>query len=402
MTLVGRDLVSVFDLTNAEIEGLFALADEMGQHVRTKTDTARGKLMTTLFYEPSTRTRLSFEAAMLRLGGDVLSCAEVTSSTSVAKGETIADTVRIVESYADIIVMRHPLEGSARVAADYAAVPVINAGDGSHEHPTQTLLDLYTIRKEKGGIEGVWVALVGDLKHARTAHSLAYGLARFGAKIACVAPAGLELPREITDRMRERYDAVTYQYRSLDELVADPDLVRSRKVLEHDEQLALTSNAISLFDALYVTRVQRERFTSPEEFGVARKSYSLTADMLRQARPDALVMHPLPRVDELHYDIDADPRAAYFRQAAYGVPVRMALLAAVLGVHGLKVGRSDEPERHPPRRITAPDVTCSNPRCVTTQERYLPALFEPVGATGRKLRCVYCERITVIPPEATA
>jgi len=402
MTLVGRDLVSVFDLSNGEIEAIFALADEMAQHVRSKLDIAGGKLMATIFYEPSTRTRLSFEAAMLRLGGDVLSCPEVTS-TSVAKGETVADTVRIIESYADVIVMRHPLEGSARVAADYASVPVINAGDGAHEHPTQTLLDLYTIRQEKGRIEGVWVALVGDLKHARTAHSLAYGLARFGAKIACVAPQGLELPREITDRIRERYNAVTYEYRSLDEMVADPELVRSRKVADPEEQLELTSNAISLFDALYVTRVQRERFTAAEQFEAARNSYAITADMLSRARPDALVMHPLPRVDELHYDIDADPRAAYFRQAAYGLPIRMALVAAMLGLREIKVRRgADEPERRPAKKTTVDHVTCSNPRCVTTQERYLPALFEPVGATGRKLRCVYCERITKVSQEASA
>jgi aspartate carbamoyltransferase catalytic subunit len=401
VTLAGRDLVSVFDLTDAEIEGLFALADEMVPYVRAKTDVARGKMMATLFYEPSTRTRLSFEAAMLRLGGDVISCAEVTS-TSVAKGETIADTVRIIASYADLIVMRHPLEGSARVAADYASAPIINAGDGSHEHPTQTLLDLYTIRKEKGRIEGVWVALVGDLKHARTAHSLAYGLARFGAKIACVAPEGLELPREITDHIRERYNAVTYQYRGLNELVADPELLRSRKGAAPDEQLALTSNIISLFDALYVTRVQRERFASAQEFEAARHSYAITADMLRQARPDALVMHPLPRVDELHYDIDADPRAAYFRQASYGVPVRMALVAAILGMADLKARRSDEPERRPPKHVTAPGLTCSNPRCVTTQEHYLSPLFERVGATGRKWRCAYCEHITVTPAEASA
>jgi aspartate carbamoyltransferase catalytic subunit len=401
VTLSGRDLVSIFDFTNAEIEAIFSLADDMTRHVRSKTDLAHGKLMATLFYEPSTRTRLSFEAAMLRLGGDVISCADV-SSTSVAKGETIADTVRIIESYADLIVVRHPLEGSARVAADYAAVPIINAGDGAHEHPTQTLLDLYTIRKEKGHIEGVWVALVGDLKHARTAHSLAYGLARFGAKIACVAPPGLELPREVADRIRERYNAATYEYRSLDEMVDDPELVRLHENAAGVEQLALTSNVISLFDALYVTRVQRERFSSPAEFEVARSSYSITADMLSRARPDTLVMHPLPRVDELHYDIDSDPRAAYFRQAAYGVPIRMALLAAILGVRDVKVARDAAPERRPGKHVTVPDVTCPNPRCVTTQERYLRSLFESVGATGRKLRCAYCEHITVIPQEASA
>jgi len=393
VTLAGRDLVTLSDVSNVEIEALFALADDMVPRVRAKSDLLRGKVMTTVFYEPSTRTRLSFEAAMLRLGGDVLSCAEV-GSTSVAKGETIADTVRIIDSYADLIVMRHPLEGSARVAADYAAVPVINAGDGSHEHPTQTLLDLYTIRREKGRIEGVWVALVGELKHARTAHSLAYGLARFGARIACVAPAGLELPREISDRIRERYNAVPHHYRSLDELVADPDLVRSRKAADGPEQLALTSNAISLFDALYITRVQRERFASAEEFEAARHSYAITADMLRQARPEALVMHPLPRVDELDYDVDADPRAAYFRQAAYGVPVRMALIAATLGAVELGAAPTAATDRHVVKYAEAPDITCGNPRCVTAHERYLRPRFEAVGATGRKWRCAYCERIT--------
>jgi aspartate carbamoyltransferase catalytic subunit len=318
----------------------------------------------------------------------------------VAKGETIADTVRIIESYADLIVIRHPLEGSARVAADYSQAPVINAGDGAHEHPTQTLLDLYTIRKEKGRIEGIWVALVGDLKHARTAHSLAYGLARFGAKIACIAPPGLELPNEVTDRIRERYGAATYEYRSLDEMVADPALIRSGQAAAGDRQLALTSNVMSLFDALYVTRVQRERFSSPQEFEAASHSYSITADILGRARPDTLVMHPLPRVDELHYDIDSDPRAAYFRQAAYGLPVRMALIAAMLGLVSVKAARGDAAERRPHRPITVPGVACSNPRCVTTQERYLAALFEPVGATGRKLRCAYCERITVLPQES--
>jgi aspartate carbamoyltransferase catalytic subunit len=187
--LAGRDIVSIFDLSDADILSVFGLADEMEHFCRGRTTLGQDKILASLFYEPSTRTRFSFEAAMLRLGGGVISCADVSAS-SVAKGETLADTIRILHSYADVIIIRHPLEGSARAAADYSTVPVINAGDGAHEHPTQTLLDLYTIRKEKGVIAGVNVALVGDLKHGRTAHSLAFGLARFGAKITCVAPKG--------------------------------------------------------------------------------------------------------------------------------------------------------------------------------------------------------------------
>src|SRR3990172_5374574 len=223
MSLQGRDLISIFDLTEAEIEALFDLADELAYAVRGRLDLCAGQIMASLFYEPSTRTRFSFEAAMQRLGGGVISAADPTT-TSAAKGETVADTVRVVESYGDIIVIRHPREGAARVAADYARVPVINAGDGSHEHPTQTLLDLYTIRREKSTITGINVALVGDLRHARTAHSLAFGLARFGADISCVAPKGLELPPHVMEKLEHSYGVSPDHYQSLEDLVTDREL----------------------------------------------------------------------------------------------------------------------------------------------------------------------------------
>ena len=387
MPLSGRDLISIFDLADAEIEGVFALADELAKFARSHTEICSGKILATLFYEPSTRTRLSFESAMLRLGGGVVSCADV-KSTSVAKGETIADTVRIIESYADAIVIRHPLEGSAKVAADYARVPVINAGDGGHEHPTQTLLDLYTIRREIGRIAGTWVALLGDLKHARTAHSLAYGLARLKANVVCVAPEGLEMPAEVLETLAQDYGAVPRQYPSLEALGADTSLLESGS---REGQPNLSFGVISIFDALYVTRVQRERFASEEEFERVRHSYAIDAEILRNMRSDTLIMHPLPRVDELDYGIDTDPRAAYFRQAAYGVPVRMALAAATLGRREIPLDPHAEiGPRLEPRTVRAAGARCGNPRCVTTSEHYLEPRFHEAPSGG--LRCAYCGR----------
>lgn len=363
MALIDRDLVSIGDLSDSEIEAIFAIADDMMRYTRTALTVCGGRLLATLFYEPSTRTRLSFEAAMQRLGGGVLSCADA-KSTSAAKGETIADTVRIVEGYADVIVIRHPLEGAARVAADYAQVPVINAGDGAHEHPTQTLVDLFTIRRVKGSIAGVRVALCGDLKFGRTVHSLARALARFGGEMVCVAPPGLEMPADLVQELSAGGSRIA-QGHSFDEI----------------------AGGVGGVDVIYVTRIQRERFDSAEAYEAARQSYRITRDLLSRARPDALVLHPLPRVDELDYDVDADARAGYFQQAAHGVPVRMALLAVILGV-----AQAPEPGA-PPARPEAREVAaarCANQRCVTAHEPYLPARF--VGGDGAPLRCAYCER----------
>ena len=397
MLLAGRDLISIFDLSDREIEALFALADEMSEHTRERLDLLTGLVMCTLFYEPSTRTRLSFESAMLRLGGDVISVADA-SVTSVAKGETIADTARIVESYSDVIVMRNPWEGSAKVAADYASVPVINAGDGAHEHPTQTLLDLYTIRREKGALKDVNVALVGDLRYGRAAHSMAFGLARFGAKVTLVAPPGLEMPAYLLARLDRGFGCRPEQYYSLAEMVTDDESMKKRL----GRQRAIASEVLALFDAIYVTRVQKERFESAKEYQKAKTSYAITEELVAKARPDALVMHPLPRVDELAYAVDRDPRAVYFKQAAYGLPVRMALLAAVLGRRSLRLGRARKSEyrprtQHPVDFRKVADLRCGNSRCVTNQEAYLSPSFTFVEHSPDRIACAYCEHEMLAP-----
>ncbi len=397
MTLEGRDLVSIFDFSDPEIEAVFDLADEMSQHTRGRAGMAEGLIMCTLFYEPSTRTRLSFEAAMQRLGGNVLSVADAGVS-SVAKGETIADTVRIVESYADLIVLRHPYDGSAKVAADYAHVPVINAGDGAHEHPTQTLLDLYTIRQVKGKLRDVNVALVGDLRYGRTAHSLAFGLARFGAKVTLISPPGLEMPAHLLARLENEFGAVPAQYQSLDQIVTNDEAARRRP----GRQKALAAEVLSLFDAVYVTRVQKERFASAEEYARANSSYAITEEVIAKARPDTLVMHPLPRVDELSYAVDRDPRAVYFRQAAYGLPVRMALVAGILGRRTTRVRKArpgdykPEPKHEVDFRKLAP-VRCENARCVTHHESYLAPQFHFVTHVSGTIACAYCEHERPVP-----
>ena len=397
MALEGRDLISIFDFSDREIEAVFDLADEMSQHTRGRLGLADGLIMCTLFYEPSTRTRLSFEAAMHRLGGNVLSVAD-TSATSVKKGETIADTVRIIESYADLIVIRNPYEGSAKVAADFASVPVINAGDGPHEHPTQTLLDLYTIRREKGKLKDLSVALVGDLRYGRTVHSLAFGLARFGAKVTLVAPKGLEMPAHLLARLEQEFGLRPAQYQSLTEIVTNQEATKRRP----GKQRALATEVLSLFDVFYVTRVQKERFEKGDHYLEAALSYGETPEALARARPDALVMHPLPRVDEIHYRFDRDPRAAYFRQAAYGLPVRMALVAAILGrrtarVHKARPGDyKPEPRHEVDFRKLAP-VRCQNARCITNHEGYLTPQFYFSGlgsgdsGLGTQIACTYCE-----------
>jgi len=355
--MTGLDLISIRDLANTQITALFALADEFAATPRRRLDLARDAVMATLFYEPSTRTRMSFEAAMLRLGGQVISMADPQASSAV-KGETLADTVRIVDSYADVIALRHPREGAARVAADFAGVPVINAGDGAREHPTQTLLDLYTIQRETGRLAGTRVALCGDLKYGRTVHSLVQGLARFGVEMIGVAPHGLELPERFRRLLRAQYGVEIAHYPTLD------------------------SAPLDTCDVLYVTRLQKERFADAEAFQRVRSSYQVSRQTLERARPDAIVLHPLPRVDELDYSLDGDPRAAYFRQAAYGVPVRMALIAAVLGLRALPHCE------HPQTVAETTPFSCANPRCITAVEPAVsPRALQRDGAAC----CAYCE-----------
>jgi aspartate carbamoyltransferase catalytic subunit len=404
MTLANRSVVTMDDLSNGEILALFSLADEMSGAMSEQSGLCRGKIMASLFFEPSTRTRLSFEAAMHRLGGSVITASDV-SATSLAKGESIADMARVVGSYADIIVIRHPWEGAARVVADYAGVPVINAGDGGHQHPTQTLCDLYTLQKERKTIKGLKIALWGDLKYGRTIHSLIFALAKFGADILFCPSPGLEVPEHVINKLTTEYGGELSRYGGLNQRVKDGlfplDAIYTTPSSPH--QLAMMPD-VSIqvemktgVDALYVTRSQKERFAPTEEEQELKKSFPVVDKKLLRGKVfrKTLVMHPLPRVDELAYEVDADRRSMYFKQAARGVPIRMALLALLLGAKEVTVPEVDSP---PP--IDYPvychdsGLRCSNPRCVSVQEteiKYLKPEFKIVNHQPLTLRCVYCE-----------
>lgn len=299
-------VVSINDFTNDEIRRVFEIAETMLPAARGNetSDLLVGKILATLFFEPSTRTRLSFESAMSRLGGKVLGFSD-PSGTSVVKGETLADTVRMAEAYTDVIVLRHPREGAARLASQFSSKPILNAGDGAGQHPTQTLLDLFTILREKGDIGDQHVTLLGDLKYGRTVHSLAYALSRFGAEITLVSPPQLQMPEEILSYLSK--NSKVHQMESLEEAVTDADV-------------------------LYVTRIQKERFPDPAEYIKVAGLYRVDLKLLEEAREGIIVMHPLPRVEEIAPEVDASPHARYFQQAFNGVPIRMALLALVSGV----------------------------------------------------------------------
>ena len=301
-----KKLISPLDLTTQEIDELLALADRIIEDPQAFAHKCDGKILATLFFEPSTRTRLSFESAMLSLGGKVLGFSSANSS-SAAKGESVADTVRTVECYADIIAMRHPKEGAATVAASKVDCPLINAGDGGHQHPTQTLTDLLTIHRLKGHLNNLTVGLCGDLKFGRTVHSLIRAMMRYeNIKFVLVSPKELQVPDYIRD-----------------------DLVRSGYEFEEVERL---EDAIGKMDILYMTRVQRERFFNEEDYIRLRDSYILDNEKMKLAKKDMIVMHPLPRVNEISVEVDDDPRAAYFRQAKFGRFVRMALILKMLEV----------------------------------------------------------------------
>ncbi len=301
-----RHLLSPLDMSVEELDSLFDLANDIEKNPDKYADACRNKKIATLFYEPSTRTRLSFEAAMINLGGQVLGFSEAASS-SAAKGESVADTIKIVSCYADICAMRHPKEGSALVAANNASIPVINAGDGGHQHPTQTLTDLLTIRSLKGKLGGFTIGLCGDLKFGRTVHSLINALLRYGdVKFVLISPEELKVPDYIRDAIEEagcEYEEVT----NLEKAMGDLDI-------------------------LYMTRVQRERFFNEEDYIRLKDSFILTKEKMKDAREDMLVLHPLPRVNEISVKVDIDPRAVYFKQAQYGVYVRMALILKLMEV----------------------------------------------------------------------
>ena len=301
-----RGVIDILDLSVAEVDQMIRTACDIIDNPEKYSQICRGKKLATLFFEPSTRTRLSFEAAMYELGGNVLSVASADSS-SAAKGESVSDTARVVSCYADIIAMRHPKEGAAFVASKNASVPVINAGDGGHCHPTQTLADLLTIFREKGRLGDITVGLCGDLKYGRTVHSLIDALLRYeGVKYVMIAPEELRIPGYIRDRLNDAG-------------------VEWREVTSLDD-------AIPELDILYMTRIQQERFPSWEEYEKLKDSFILTREMLSEAKEDMIVLHPLPRVTEIDVDVDEDPRASYFYQALMGKYIRMALILYLLGM----------------------------------------------------------------------
>ena len=302
-----RHLIDILDLSTEEITGLLDQADEIIAHPEDYRERCKYKKLATLFFEPSTRTRLSFEAAMLELGGSVLGFSEASSS-SAAKGESVADTIRVVGCYADIIAMRHPKEGAPMVAAMHSTVPIINAGDGGHNHPTQTLTDLLTIRREKGRLDNFTIGLCGDLKFGRTVHSLIEALSRStGIKFVLISPEELKLPSYIKK-----------------------DVLQA-KGLEYAQETDLAAVMPEL-DILYMTRVQRERFFNEEDYLRLKDSYILTPEKLKNAKQDLCILHPLPRVNEISVAVDDDPRACYFKQVRNGRYIRMALIMKMLGI----------------------------------------------------------------------
>ena len=300
-----RSLINILDLSTAEIDALIATAEDIIAHPDKYSETCRGKKLATLFFEPSTRTRLSFEAAMYELGGNVLSVSSGASS-SASKGESVADTAKVVSCYADIIAMRHPKEGAPYVASLNASIPVINAGDGGHNHPTQTLADLLTIHREKGRFEGLTVGLCGDLKFGRTVHSLIEAMARYeGVKFVLISPEELKVPSYVKKDVLARNGISYVQTEDMESVM--PEL-----------------------DILYMTRIQRERFFNEEDYLRLKDSYILTPDKLKNAKPDLAILHPLPRVNEISVAVDDDPRACYFKQVLNGKYMRMALILKLL------------------------------------------------------------------------
>jgi aspartate carbamoyltransferase catalytic subunit len=411
-----RHIVSINDLTNKEIETIFEVAqgflkeladDHVPYRVARSTNLASKFILASLFYEPSTRTRLSFESAMLRLGGANITSADPAVS-SAAKGESLADTIRVISNYADIVVIRHPRDGAARLAAEYAQVPVINGGDGAHEHPTQTLCDLFTLRAKNKNLGNMKVAISGDLKGSRTIHSFVYALARFGATIDPLPAPGMELPAHVDRRLREEFNTrIVTKERSGSEagridalyvtanqphqlsLYAEPDI----------DYGALIEKKI---DAVYVTRFQKERYADK----ASDKPYpKIDAKLLSEPKySDASVMHPLPRVNELDASFDTDRRAVYFQQAAYGVPVRMALISLMLHLHKNKslhkfAGGFAKPNHPVYAQPIGTGIACRNNNCITcdpAESQYAAHKFYVIDGksedvAGQQLRCVYCE-----------
>ena len=355
-----RSLIDIVDFSVEELDALLKTACDMSEHPEKYADACRGKKLATLFFEPSTRTRLSFEAAMMELGGNVIGFSEASSS-SASKGESVADTAKIISCYADIMAMRHPKEGAPYVAAQNASIPVINAGDGGHCHPTQTLADLLTIYRELGRLENLTVGFCGDLKYGRTVHSLLAALGRYNnIKIVLIAPEELELPKYVKYEVLDKYGMEYVETTSLEE-------------------------AIPQLDVLYMTRIQRERFDSYDEYERLKDSYILTVEKMAAAKENMRVLHPLPRVNEISVKIDEDPRAAYFRQALNGKYMRMALILKLLK-------EANEGKQMPEiEDVVVGQLHCDNPRCITSTEQEILHKFKCVSPENGIYRCIYCE-----------
>ena len=351
-----RNLIDILDLSVEELDSLIAVAMDIIAHPEAYREKCRYKKLATLFFEPSTRTRLSFEAAMMELGGNVIGFSSANSS-SAAKGESVADTAHMISCYADIIAMRHPKEGAPLVASRNASIPVINAGDGGHFHPTQTLADLLTIFRQKGSFRNLTIGLCGDLKYGRTVHSLIAAMSRYqGTRFIAISPEELRLPEYVRQELAEK-GIPCLETTSLEE-------------------------AMPHLDVLYMTRIQRERFDSLEVYERLKDSYILTPEKLVPAKESLSILHPLPRVNEISVRVDSDPRACYFQQALNGKYMRMALILMLLEQKDREMPQGEE--------IVAPELQCDNPRCITSTEQELTHAFRPVG--NGTFRCIYCER----------
>ena len=357
-----RSLNSILELTVEELDELIATAKDIIAHPENYWDRCAHKKLATLFYEPSTRTRLSFESAMIELGGQVIGVSEASSSFA-AKGESMADTAKIISCYADIMAIRHPKEGAPFVASQAASIPVINAGDGGHNHPTQTLADLLTISREMGRLNNLTIGLCGDLKYGRTVHSLVEAMSRYdGIRFVFISPRELKIPGFIRYNVLEKLHIPYTEVTSLED-------------------------AMGQLDVLYMTRIQRERFDDPWEYERLKDSYVLDTEKMKLAKENMCVLHPLPRVNEISVKVDDDPRAAYFRQALNGKYMRMALILKLL----------EEAKRNP---IKQPldvegleyDRVCQNPKCISQTEQELPQLFRCTDKAADIHRCIYCEQ----------
>ena len=356
-----RSLISILDFSVEELDNLIATAKDIIANPENYREKCRYKKLATLFFEPSTRTRLSFEAAMLELGGSVIGFSEASSS-SASKGESMADTAKILSCYADIMAIRHPKEGAPYVASRNATIPVINAGDGGHQHPTQTLADLLTISREKGRLSNLTIGLCGDLKYGRTVHSLIEAMSRYeGINFVLISPQELKLPSYVRFNVLEKHHIPYTEVTSLED--AMPEL-----------------------DVLYMTRIQQERFDDVAEYNRLKDSYVLDTEKMKLGKADMCVLHPLPRVNEISVAVDDDPRAAYFRQALNGKYMRMALILKLLEEAANPVKEAIDTDG------LVYDRVCKNPKCICQTEQELPQIARITDPKENVLRCIYCEQ----------